>query len=269
MQPSIVLPIHDPGGLIAPFLNRITPDLKNIFQRAFVSLSPSTQQRQPEFIERLLADPFFAINYNAPNSLPGDHYLAGYRYAVSNTTAESLLHLCDIDRVAYALLSDYREPFLASLMEAENIQNALVFERSPSAWSTYPDNYREIEGMVMRVGQMLYGRYLDFGWSYLVIRAGLLQALIPRIQSHDFSLLIEMVLLLEGRLQTKEVDWLAWEDPFIFGRDARSLREERENSREETVKRLRGLLPFFQQFLRLSPELNTTLRWDKELITRG
>lgn len=45
-----------------------------------------------------------------------------------------------------------------------------------------------------------------------------------------------MVLLLQGELQTQDVDWLFWEDPFIEGRDPDELRQERETSREETMK---------------------------------
>ena len=44
--------------------------------------------------------------------------------------------------------------------------------------------------------------------------------------------------LLRDTIQTQEVDWLAWEDPFITGCEAHSLREAREQSREETRKRL-------------------------------
>ena len=53
----------------------------------------------------------------------------------------------------------------------------------------------------------------------------------------------EMVLLLLDLLSTKEVDWLAWEDPFILGRDPQELKVERENSIGETRKRLAYVIP--------------------------
>ncbi|HOU12381.1 MAG TPA: hypothetical protein PKZ84_04635 [Anaerolineae bacterium] len=47
-----------------------------------------------------------------------------------------------------------------------------------------------------------------------------------------------MTLLLRDKLVSKEVDWLAWEDPFLFGRGAAQFKLERENSLLEAQKRL-------------------------------
>ena len=44
--------------------------------------------------------------------------------------------------------------------------------------------------------------------------------------------------MLRNELQTKHVDWLAWEDPFIYGRDTEQLKAEREQSPAETRQRL-------------------------------
>ena len=263
MKPAIVLPFHDPGGLVLPLFTAVTPHLKGLFEQAFVSISPPTQARQPEWILSLQQDRFFVVNFNQPGSLPGDHYLAGYRSALAHVPSDTPLHLCDIDRVAYTLLTGFHAAFAADVQAASRAEGPLLFQRSPQAWSTYPQHYYELEHMLIRVGELLYNRYLDFAWSHMVIRASLLADLLPRLRSRDFGLLIEMVLLLEDRLETKEVDWLAWEDPFILGRDPAELRAERDASREETVKRLRGLLPFFQHFLTLNPDLNTQLKWDK------
>ena len=77
-------------------------------------------------------------------------------------------------------------------------------------------------------------------------------------------MLIELLILLRPRLLTRAVDWLAWEDPFLLGREAGELRLERSQSQAETVKRLRGLLPFFRHFLEKEPLLMTDLVWEKE-----
>ena len=55
-----------------------------------------------------------------------------------------------------------------------------------------------------------------------------------------------MVLLLIDRIHTQDVDWLAWEDPFILTRDAQQLKAERENSQQETYKRLTYVIPMLQ-----------------------
>jgi hypothetical protein len=227
----VVLPIHDPTGILFPFLAQCTPDLKRLFERAYVSLSPTTPAAQPGLMERLRADPFFAVQTNAPGTLPGEHFLAGYRAALAECAPATSVHLMDIDRAAFALLNGYREAFLADARWAQSQAQPVLFERSAAAWATYPDNYRELEGMLIRIGELIFGRYLDFAWSYLAVRAGVLAETLPRVTSRDFGILIELVLLLEPRLLTREVDWLAWEDPFILGVPAADLRAERTASR--------------------------------------
>lgn len=57
---------------------------------------------------------------------------------------------------------------------------------------------------------------------------------------------VEMILHIQDDAKTREVDWLAWEDPFILGRDAGELKQERENSLAETQKRLSYVLPMVE-----------------------
>ncbi|MBV7338110.1 hypothetical protein KFU94_59770 [Chloroflexi bacterium TSY] len=66
----------------------------------------------------------------------------------------------------------------------------------------------------------------------------MLQDILPRFQNQDISVFAEFILFLNEQIQVKEVDWLAWEDPFILGRDAAKLKREREQSLEEPDKRL-------------------------------
>ena len=56
----------------------------------------------------------------------------------------------------------------------------------------------------------------------------------------------EMVLFLQPEIKTREVDWLAWEDPFILRRDPEELKREREASPEETQKRLGYAVPMVE-----------------------
>ena len=95
----------------------------------------------------------------------------------------------------------------------------------------------------------MFHRYLDFAWSYLIISTIQLHAILPQIQQRTFGLLAEMVLLLQDHLHTWEVDWLFWEDPFIEGRDADELRQERAGSRQETHKRLMSNAPIIRLLL--------------------
>ena len=249
MLPALILPFHDPTGSLLAHLETITPQLKIIFGRVFISVSPATKTKQARQLNYLSQDNFFALNFNAPDTLPGEHYLSGYRHAVTICPSEQILHLCDIDKVAFALQSDHEASFVADINSINRDITPLLFQRSPAAWATYPRNYREFEHFAITVGQILFGRYLDFAWSHLTLQAGQLKKILPQLKQRDFSVLAEIVLLLEDQLTTKEVDWLAWEDPFIDGRDPAQLRLERENSRQETHKRLNGMMPFLQLLL--------------------
>lgn len=47
----------------------------------------------------------------------------------------------------------------------------LLFQRSELAWHTHPRNYREIEHIATRVGELVLKRTLDLTWCHLAIQA--------------------------------------------------------------------------------------------------
>ena len=100
--------------------------------------------------------------------------------------------------------------------------------------------------MVTRAGELLWGRTLDWCWCHLAVSAGTLGVILPDVHGHDMSVLAEMVLLLKDRLATRDVDWLAWEDPYLYQCDAQWLRQERDVSLGETRKRLAYVIPTLQ-----------------------
>jgi len=93
---------------------------------------------------------------------------------------------------------------------------------------------------------------LDYAWCHIVVSAGQLRRIMPLVKNPDLSMVAEMVFYLQGKIQTRDVDWLAWEDPFIFQRNATELKHERENSLVETQKRLKYVLPMIDTLTRLS-----------------
>jgi hypothetical protein len=42
-RPVIAMPVHDPEGQMLPHLKAVTPQLKRVFGRAFVSITPQTR----------------------------------------------------------------------------------------------------------------------------------------------------------------------------------------------------------------------------------
>ena len=135
---------------------------------------------------------------------------------------------------------------MADIRALEVSQAPLIFQRSEAAWETHPHNYRELEQMVTRVGELLFNRSLDFAWCHLVVQAEQLQALAPYIKKCDLSMLAEIVLLLRDKIQTKAVDWLAWEKPFTDLREPQQFKQEQEHSLAETQKRLGYVIPMLQ-----------------------
>jgi hypothetical protein len=163
-----------------------------------------------------------------------------------------LIHLCFLDRLSFALESEYRDAFLAEIDSLSAGDVPLLFQRSEFAWQTHPQNYRDIEGIVTTVGSNLFGRELDYAWCHLVVRAGQLREIMPLVKNPDLSMVAEMIFYLQEKIQTREVDWLAWEDPFVLEREAAELKRERENSLEETHKRLSYAVPMIETLTRLS-----------------
>lgn len=252
MKPTLALPFSDPDGMMFPHLQAILPDLKEHFDRAYLTIPKSTQDGQAGNIRALGEDGFFKL-FSIDSEAPvGDHFAFLYREAASAAHPKQIMHLCYLDRLSFALRTEHRKEFLAEVDALREEHLPLIFHRSESAWATHPKNYFELETFVTGIGQTLFGKTLDYGWCHFVIQAGQLREIMPLIKRHDLSMVAEMILYVQTDVKTREVDWLAWEDPFILGRNADDLRLERENSLEETRKRLSYVLPMVEALTQFS-----------------
>jgi len=256
----VVMPYHDPEGEMVRHLEVILPDLKHMFRRTFVGVTPATSAAQPAAIEWLAADPFFDITYREPDTGVGEQFHTLYAYAAAACDLSDVLHLCFIDRVAYALETVHHSAFMKDVLAVRGMDTPLMFLRSEVAWRTHPQNYHDIEMMATRTGKWLFGKTLDFAWCHLVIQAGLLREILPSVKNTDISMLAEMTLLLRDELVSKDVDWLAWEDPFLLSCDAIQLKVERENSAQETRKRLAYIVPTLQLLMDVPGNSSPTIR---------
>jgi hypothetical protein len=246
IEHSAVIPMNDPNGDMFPHLEAITPLLKGIFSKVFVSVPLRTQHALPEYMGWLRTNDFFQGIYHKKDVGMGEDFLELYAHAASASDPAQILHLCFIDRVAFALRSEHRTAFVADIQALKLNQIPLIFQRSELAWQTHPSNYREIEQMVTKAGIWLFGQALDFAWCHIVIQAQQLRNVVASIKRRDMSFFAEMVLAIKDEVATKEVDWLAWEDPFITGRNAKELKTAREQSIKETQKRLAHAIPMLQ-----------------------
>jgi hypothetical protein len=245
-RPVIVMPIHDPTGVMFSHLEKITPALQELCASVFLGVTAATATMQPGWLAWLEAQSFYRCFVHRAAVPVGEQFRELYRSAADAYPPEQILHLCFVDRLAFALQSEHRLSFVADMGAVTPDRTPLLFQRSDMAWATHPANYRELEGMITTVGRLLFGKALDFAWCHLAVQAGLLREIMPHVRNRDLSMLAEMVLLLRSTLKTREVDWLAWEDPFIEARPADALKREREESRQEAQKRLGYVVPSLQ-----------------------
>ena len=251
MKPVLAFPYNDPDGTMLPHLLAILPDLKVHFERAYISPPPSTlkwlRQKNP-----LLADDFFVIFPTETDMPVGKRFAFLYQRTAVTAHPEQQIHLCFPDRLFFALKGGYREAFLADVDSLSMDDLPLIFQRSEYAWATHPKIYRRIEGIVTTVGKNLFGIELDYAWCHMVIQAKQLGRLIPFVNHPEISMVAEMAFYLQEEVKTRDVDWLAWEDPLVLNREADELKAERENSLEEINKRLNYVLPMIELLTRFS-----------------
>lgn len=251
MKPALAFPYADPDGTLFHHLQAILPDLKAHFERAYLC-PPLSAFRHMDHIHQLQADNFFTI-FVIDRDMPiGEHFHYLYHRVGRAAPPDQIVHLCYLDRVAFALEGEYRDAFLADIDSLSNADVPMIFQRSQYAWDTHPQNYRQLEGIVTTVGKNLFGVALDYAWCHIAVRAAQLSEVMPLVKNPDLSMIAEMIFHMQENIKTREVDWLAWEDPFIFSRSADELKCERENSIEETNKRLRYVLPIIETLTRLS-----------------
>ena len=245
LKPSLAFPYNDPDGTMFPHLKAILPDLKAHFGRAYICPPLDTRQNTA-LMAQLEADDFFTIFPLDRQMRVGEHFAHLYLNAALAADPDEILHLAYVDRLSFALEGGYREQFLAEVDSLRLDDLPLIFQRSPAAWATHPENYARLEGFVTRIGEQLFGQTLDYGWCHLVVRAGELREVMPKVTHAGLSMVAEIILHMQHHIHTRDVDWLAWEDPFLAGRDPAEMKAEREQSLDEYEKRLSYCLPMVE-----------------------
>lgn len=242
MKPVIAFPYHDPDRRLFSHLRTVLPDLKQHFDRIYIC-PPLSTRRLSDVMTWLSTDDFFSILPLDKEMHTGELFRYLYAHVANEEPEEKIIHLCYLDRVACALEGEFRAQFLADINSISISDLPLIFHRSSKAWQTHPQNYARLESFVTQVGYNLFGQILDYGWCHMVVTAGQLRRVMPNVTHAGISMVAEMIMHLQPDIYVREVDWLAWEDPFILGRDPKELKLERENSLEETEKRLSYVMP--------------------------
>ncbi len=250
MQSAVVFPLHDPEGATFPHLNVILPSLKSVFSMAYIGITLVTYERCQEQVRALERDSFFTLFPMPPGALVGDQFLHLYRQAAFAAYPSQVLHLCFIDRLTFILQSSHQRRFIEDVTAIESEDTPLIFSRSSTAWDSHPRNYYEIEQFATTVGELLFGKRLDFAWCHLAVCASQLGEIVTQVNNHDLSMLAEMTLAIREGVRMRDVDWLEWEDPFLLNCSERDLKIERERSVKETEKRLSYVIPTIQTLVK-------------------
>ena len=237
MKHTIVFSIHDTSGVIFGLVEKITPTLQEIFSRAVVSITPKTEETQKMMVEEMGRNRFFELCKNEPKTIMGDHYMKAIRTALERSERDEIIHICTPDRLSLAI-TKHKNAFLKDMKDERKVEWPILYERSDFAWSTHPKNYRAIESMATTLGKILFEKELDFFWCDLAVKAELLKTIVKKVETSDFRILAELILPMKDELVIKKVDWLEWEDPFVFGREILEFKKEREMSVEEDRKRM-------------------------------
>jgi len=251
MRPALAFPYTDPDGTMLPHLRVILSDLKDHFDHAYICSPPSSLELLQQN-DLILTDDFFTVYPVDSEKLIGERFHYLYQRAANDAPPKQTLHLCYPDRMSFALESEHRNSFLADIDSLTDDDLPIIFLRSQYAWETHPQNYRQLEGIVTTVGKNLFGKELDYGWCHIVLKAKQLREIMPLVKNPDLSMVAEMIFYMHNTIKTRDVDWLAWEDPFILNRNADELKHEREQSLDETNKRLKYVLPMLETLTRLS-----------------
>jgi hypothetical protein len=241
----LTFPYHDPSGTYNEVFRRQLPALQDAFSTLCISATALTAEQNGTFVDQL-EQAGCLVTRHEPGSALGEHFCEALRLAVRASRADSGVYFGFIDRILYAFESEWKSPFLADLEACQELP-LVTFERTHYAWSTHPDNYREVEQMVSRLGVWLLGTNVEFGLCGLALQTQTAATLLAHSTSPSMEILGEWMLLAAKHgipIAAKQVDWVLWEDPYWEGVPHGQLKAEREQSAEETIRRIRMNVPF-------------------------
>lgn len=235
----LAFPYHDPSGRCNTAFQRQLATLQSFFHSVCIGATPWTISDNASFCGELEAQGC-SLYKNGPASSIGDHSRTALQLAVERSRGRQPIFFGFLDRFLFALETDHRVGFLQDLDRFRSAP-CMVFERSPSAWSTHPANYAEVERMLSRMGELLYGSYMELSPCAFVLSPSTAQMLLDSSTADSWAVWAEWLLLVAKHqvpITVKRVDWLAWEDPYWEQADADALKRRQENSRQEVIKRI-------------------------------
>jgi hypothetical protein len=246
----LAFPYYDPTGKFNGGLQRQMPALMAMFDGVCASVAAPTATENAEFVRALLEQSWWLAE-NAPGTQHGEHSRQALRLAVRHAQPGQAIFFGFLDRVLFALETEWRDAFLGDV-ERYRGEEFVLFERSPRAWETHPANGREIEQMASRMFEFLHGYAIDLMPCGFVFSLETARALLAESVHASTAVWGEWVLLaLKNKipLTRRQVDWLAWKDAYWDGVEAAQLKRARETSQGETLKRIKMNVPVMEMLV--------------------
>ncbi|MBL7064717.1 MAG: hypothetical protein ISS49_11020 [Anaerolineae bacterium] len=240
----LTFPYYDPSGKHNKVFQRQLETLRSTFDAICVSAVPPTVEDNAEFVH-WLEEQGCIVFHNASNTSGGDRARAALRLATEQAQCQRPIFFGFLGRILFALETEWRTSFLQDI-KAYQASEFLIFERSQSAWDTHPSNYREIEQMVSRMFEFLCRKFIELMPCALLLSCSAANTVLSQSISPSYEVWAEWILLAMKNsipITTKKVDWLAYQHPYWEQVEPDILKQEREASREETVKRIKMNMP--------------------------
>ncbi len=235
---------YDPGGKYNRVFQRQLATMKSAFEKICVSIAPPTSQDNADFV-RYLEEQSCVVFDNAPGTPIGEHSHNALRLAVEQAGAQEPIFFGFLDRILFALETDWRTSFLQDI-ENHRTANCTIFERSQLAWNTHPSNYREIEQMVSRTFELIHGEFVELNPCAFIMSHAAANTISGQSTTRSFAVWGEWVLLAiknDLPITRKKVDWLSWEHPYWNQVEPELLKREWETNPAETIKRIETNTP--------------------------
>ncbi len=236
-KPILAFPYHDPDGWNNLLLKSTLPLLKELFSEICISATPATVESNSEFLTWLESQGCFVWR-NEKGTTVGDHYRHALHVAVQKDQSHIMFVM--IDRLLFALNTEHKQECVQHVGEVLK-HDVMLLERTERAWSTHPQNYREIEQAANQMGRYILGKEVELGSCGMSFSSEIARRILDDSVGTTFSAGAEWILLFflwNYDPYIQKCDWLTWEDPFIEKKSATELKLQREADPHEVLKRI-------------------------------
>lgn len=251
MKPVLCFSYHDPELIYASSLVRNIDLLKKHFSKIIVSVTPITFKNNSNTVEFLENNGCYIVHNENDNAF-AEHFISGINKVFSLCIDDEYVFYGFIDRILYALETDYKDIFLKDAA-SRYAEDCILFSRSEYAWEKHPRDYYKLENIVGDIGQIFLGKKIDWIWCACLFKVKKLIKISGFVNNechpNDISILAKylfFVLVENISLRNIFVDWLEWEDPFWD----KNKKASNEMSVEEKKFRLRYCIDAIEYFLK-------------------